>query len=82
MIEVREEAAENAGGVFGLMLLGQHPRDFSNFLALDIINSQLMFWFIVSQENLIPFEIDGLAAHVVAEEMVDGGFDSEIPEVD
>lgn len=66
----------------GLLLVGVIPVDGSNLVCLCIVDSDRVLGFVVAQQDLVIFEVYGLASHVVPEQLFDGRLDADVPEVD
>lgn len=77
-----EETTEYTSCVVGLLLVGVIPVDGPNLICLCIVDSDRVLGFVVAQQDLVIFEVYGLASHVVPEQFFYGCLDADVPEVD
>lgn len=56
--------------------------DGSDLVCLCIVYSDWIFGLVVAKQDLVVLEVYGLASDVVPEELFDGSFDADVPEVD
>ena len=65
-----------------LLLIGEVPVDGPDLVCFRVVVPDWIFGLVVAQQYLVVFEVDGLAADVVPEQLLDGGLDADVPEVD